>query len=541
MLKEENSKGNWESYLDHIGLFFIFAACAGISIIVWIFNWVCWVNKCCCCDFLHNSINKRIAWWISFIFLLGIFACCISAFAKVGRFYWSLEGAWCAIDRIYYDSLYGQLKTSEPKWEGFQSLNELSSNLSSFYEFIKKKTWEGFLLPNNEWSFNESFGLWLKKEAPSDEQQLPFNEYKLLVTRYTKIINSLKSMENCDYANKAQDKILENIYNENNFKNIKSNFLEKFDYYAKTIKACLKVLVTVYYSLLLITITFSCIAIIFYACLKRQGYLIKLMHILWNIIRFFMFSFFLYGTAYGIGFLSIRDSIAYIMYVFNQNIKEEKPKLIGDGKNFFYACLLKDDSNLKNEFDKIYTSSLNDFFTNYHDIMQDSYKNEDQIYGNIITNLNELKSNYTNKDSNNITYFNNLVERAGREGGVFGSFDCGFIKNDLNVLYTALNDASIESRILAALSLCSSFFGAIAVYFYLLVMHHYNNDIFFDSGNGILTGFDGFFGGYKKNSKIKDKDPSFKKRKIRAEIELSSDKNDEQSEIKDSNVNKVEE
>ena len=173
--------------------------------------------------------------------------------------------------------------------------------------------------------------------------------------------------------------------------------------------------------------------------------------------------------------------------------------------------------------------------------MQDSYKNEDHIYGNIITNLNELKSNYTNGDSNNIINFNNLVERAGREGGVFGSFDCGFIKNDLNVLYTALNDASIESRILAALSLCSSFFGAIAVYFYLLVMHHYNNDIFFDSGNGILTGFDGFFGGYKKNSKIKDKDPSFKKRKIRAEIELSSDKADEQSEIKDSNVNKVEE
>ena len=35
----------------------------------------------------------------------------------------------------------------------------------------------------------------------------------------------------------------------------------------------------------------------------------------------------------------------------------------------------KNDSNLKNEFDKIYTSSLNDFFFFFHDIMQDSYKN----------------------------------------------------------------------------------------------------------------------------------------------------------------------
>ena len=34
MLKDDTDKGYWEDYLDHIGLFFIFTACAGISIIV---------------------------------------------------------------------------------------------------------------------------------------------------------------------------------------------------------------------------------------------------------------------------------------------------------------------------------------------------------------------------------------------------------------------------------------------------------------------------------------------------------------------------
>ena len=43
MLKGDTDKGSWENYLDHIGLFFIFTACAGISIIVWIFNWICWL------------------------------------------------------------------------------------------------------------------------------------------------------------------------------------------------------------------------------------------------------------------------------------------------------------------------------------------------------------------------------------------------------------------------------------------------------------------------------------------------------------------
>ena len=33
----------WDDYVDRIGLFFFFVACAGISLIVWIFNWVCWL------------------------------------------------------------------------------------------------------------------------------------------------------------------------------------------------------------------------------------------------------------------------------------------------------------------------------------------------------------------------------------------------------------------------------------------------------------------------------------------------------------------
>ena len=69
-------------------------------------------------------------------------------------------------------------------------------------------------------------------------------------------------------------------------------------------------------------------------------------------------------------------------------------------------------------------------------------------------------------------------------------------------------------------------------------MHHYNNELFFDTGKSIFTGFDGFGGGYKK--KNKDKDPAYKKRKLRAEIELTS-KNDEQSGYNDVRKNEVEE
>ena len=505
MLKGETDKGSWENYLDHIGLFFIFTACAGISIIVWIFNWICWLNNCCCCDFLHNPVNKRIAWWMSFSFLLGILACCVSAFVSANRFGFALEGAWCAVDRVYYDSLYGQLKTSEPKWEGFENITGISSNLSDFYIFIKKNNWLDTLntLLNNSWVQDPDSGIWKITSSTPNENQ------NLLLTRYAKIINSIKQLS-------LVTGNTEGPTFDNSFTNIKSDFLDDhFYYYTKTLKACLKILAMIYYSFLLTAITAAGVSMMFYACLKRQGYILTFMHVLLNIIRFFMFSFFLYGTAYGIGFLAIRDSIAYLMYVFgNENLELDEPKLIGGGKNFFRKCLLSDNSNLKSEFDQIYASSLNDFFYNYYEII-----NNGTDYEDILKKLDTLKINY---DKNST--FDSLVNRAGKDGGLFGSFDCGFLKSNLNLLYTALYDASVESRILCAVSLCSAFFGAVAVYFFLLVMHHYNNELFFDTGKSIFTGFDGFGGGYKK--KNNNQDPAFKKRKLRAEIELTSKNED---------------
>ena len=508
MLKGDTDKGSWENYLDHIGLFFIFTACAGISIIVWIFNWICWINNCCCCDFLHNPVNKRIAWWMSFSFLLGILACCVSAFVSANRFGFALEGAWCAVDRVYYDSLYGQLKTSEPKWEGFENITGISSNLSDFYKFIKDKVIDNDDLLNtlllDGLEQNSDSGIWESTAFP-----IKTENQNLLLTRYAKIINSIKQLSLV--AGNTEGPTFDN-----SFTNIKSDFLDDhFYYYAKTLKACLKILAMIYYSFLLTAITAAGVSMMFYACLKRQGYLITFMHVLWNIIRFFMFSFFLYGTAYGIGFLAIRDSIAYLMYVFgNENLELNEPKLIGGGKNFFRKCLLSDNSNLKSEFDQIYASSLNDFFYNYYEII-----NNGTDYGEILKKLDTLKDSYGKNST-----FDSLVNRAGKDGGLFGSFDCGFLKSNLNLLYTALYDASVESRILCAVSLCSAFFGAVAVYFFLLVMHHYNNELFFDTGKSIFTGFDGFGGGYKK--KNLNQDPAFKKRKLRAEIELTSKNED---------------
>ena len=521
-----SGQSNWENYLDHIGLWFIFTACAGISLIVWAFNWVCWLNQCCCCDFLHNPINKRIAWWMSFSFLLGILACCISAFVSVNRFGFALEGAWCAAYRVYYDSLNGTLKTSDPKWEGFSHVKDISDYLYKFYVEVKRKA-------SDPYSYAESYESIIDNLLKEETELV--NIFKL--NRIKNSLNQLGAFPKTDENGVGPENALDKCVKED-FEKIETEFLDNFDYYAKILRACMKVLAMIYYCLLLIVITAAGVSMMFYACLKRQGYLLLFMKILWNIIRFFMFSFFLYGTAYGIGFLAIRDAVAYIMYVFNDNLYQEiaEIKLVDKGKEFLKLCLDKTgNNNLKTKFDEIYSSSLNDFFTNYRKFNESACFHETAKY-----NLDKFYEEIT-KDTSKIskTQFDYLYKEAGNDGGIFGSFDCGFLKNDLNILYTALYDASVESRALAALSLTASFFGAVAVYFYLLVMHHYNNDLFFDSGKSIFKGFNGFGGGYQK--KNKNQDPAYKKRKLRAELEITS-KNEEQSNYKEyKDVNKNDE
>ena len=448
---------------------------------------------------------------MSFSFLLGILACCISAFVTVNRFGFALEGSWCAVDRIYYDSRYGQLKDSSPRWEGFNQTKNILDDINEFSKNIK-----------DEWGALEN------KVSYYPEINGVKKNQKL------KIRISLDKLKDFTYPITQVDKV--DMFDD--FNNIESEFLVDFRYYAKTLKACLKILSMIYYCLLLIAITGAGVSMMFYACLKRQGYLITFMHVLWNVIRFFMFSFFLYGTAYGIAFLSIRDSIALMQYIFGDTregeSKEPYTGILGGGGEFLKKCLNPQQSNM---LDEEIIIALKNYFNNIDGLIEDEK----------IPDLPEEKKNYTklndtmckdDKASSDNKDFCYSLNATVKSGGLDISFDCGFIKYDLNQLYRALSDASVESRILAALSLCSSFFGAVAVYFFLLVMHHYNNELFFDSGKSIFTGFDGFGGGYKK--KEHDKNPAYKKRKLRAEIELTS-KNDEQSAYKNVNKNEEEE
>ena len=541
-------EGNKASYIEHIGLFFFFVACSGVSIIVWVFNWICWHNQCCCCDFLHNPINKRIVWWTCFIFFLGLLACCISGFVTTNRFGFALEGSYCSFERFYYDSIYGQLKENYPKWEG---LENLSKKLEKLNEFIKNEMAKYASLRDGlekninfyEGYYDKNFlDLYNKNCSNSNEEicKLAINKTLPFSIRYGRILDSYNKTiyfkNNFDTSGTYLSDIITYINNmKNDFTNLKDRFLSKFHYYARIANGWGRVLTMIYFCLLLIAVTFAGFSMMFYVCLRNQGYLAIFMHVLWNIIRFFIFSFFFYGAAYGMCYLALRDAVAYVMFVFGENniLLNERAYLIPteQGRKFLQTCLINENNNFKYLVDDILTSSLEDIFKNANEL-KELMENKENFY---------LKS--TDGYSSLITYQKKFIDKiidrtktitdtdifrqfseSSKLGGLFSSFDCSFLKSDLAMMYRTLYDLSVEARILCALSCCIGFFGAIAVYFFLLVLHHYNMDLFYDSGQSIFIGIDG----NSKRKKISNKDPGYKKRKIRSEIELSS-RNEEYS------------
>ena len=534
-------EGNKATYIEHIGLFFFFVACAGVSIIVWVFNWICWRNQCCCCDFLHNPINKRIVWWTCFIFLLGLLACCISGFVTTNRFGFALEGSYCSFERFYYDSIYGQLNETYPRWEGFGNMANFLNKLSSFIGNLSTDKLEDL---NDDYTFYEYKQTFLKSYTENciesnNNCNKTFNFTLPFMTRYEKILDAYRNLLN---VKKNGVDGLSSYFNNmlGDFENIKSKFLNKFYYFARIANGWGRVLTMIYFCLLLIAVTFAGFSMMFYVCLRNQGYLAIFMHVLWNIIRFFIFSFFFYGAAYGMCYLALRDAVAYVMFFFGEeNLNGDGYLLPKEkGREFLQICLSIDkDNTYKNKLDDILIFSLEDIIKNskeLNDSMESCKVNDDYLVNDgfklengtvnfvkfIINNINDNFFNIANIK----TLINDLGPIAVRQGGLFGSFDCSFLRSDLAMMYRTLYDLSVEARILCALSCCIGFFGAIAVYFFLLVLHHYNMDLFFDSGQSIFTTIDG----NPRRKKNSSKDPGYKKRKIRSEIELSS-RNEEYS------------
>mgnify|MGYP007069961766 CR=1 FL=1 len=506
----------------------------------------------------------RIYWWMSFIGLCGIFACCISGFVTSHYFHKKVSAIKCMYERIYYDSEYGELNTKG--WKGLKERNEIIQNFHNFinneYEFkfsFDKNSWEkgnsSIYLDKNVYYFKnfseeirniirECEGRVLRKYDDSGELVCDLNNYdksdsilkKYIneATRISKIYSDevinikkfIKSKSKTGYnieINKANE-IFESISED--LDNYKNNFLDNnVDYYIKISHICGYILVIIFYCFVLVTVLFCCFLLWAYSFFKEQKLLILLMHISWNILRFFSMSFFLFGAAFGILYLFSRDLINYNQFLFsNSNLGQNETTYLlpnESAKDFLRYCKNEENSNYINNFDLEITKLIGSLYYNLKegDEIKDNYNftnmnfsvNCYAIINSGIRNMQEFDTTDGWVDIVNISFVNagnalrnmintlydvlhqkaqiaNSIRKLATKQDIvkhiedlendIKSLNCGFIKNELEMIYDSLYELSIESRISCTLCCFIGFFAEITIGFYLLVIYHYNKNEF---------------------------------------------------------------
>ena len=241
------------------------------------------------------------------------------------------------------------------------------------------------------------------------------------------------------------------------------------------------------------------------------------MHVAWNILKFFSFSFFMFGAAFGALYLISRDLIGYNQFLFSDlNLAPNVTTYLlpnGKAKEFLRYCINEEDSNYINNFKYSTIALIKDLYYN-RKAGNDTIKNIPNLLVNMpiecysvssqnlrniqetdmtdymgITILNftnitievEAMLNDINTAFNNYTRRlrnlegNNIIREIDKLGETIEKLNCGYLKNEIQILYDSLYELSIESRISCALSCCIAFFIEFSIAFYLLVIYHYNN------------------------------------------------------------------
>jgi hypothetical protein len=249
------------------------------------------------------------------------------------------------------------------------------------------------------------------------------------------------------------------------------------------------------------------------------------MHVAWNILKFFSFSFFMFGAAFGALYLVSRDLIGYNQFLFSDNLAQNTTTRLlpnGKAKEFLRYCINEENSNYINNFEFPSIVLLKDLYYNMKigkeikdDYISSNLPEDIDCYYVISENLRNIENDDDSTDSENLITlkFNDVNEELKkmikqiRESlyppqilrileetpqiikdienleGTIEKLNCGYLYTEIQILYDSLYELSIESRISCVLCCCIGFFLEFSIAFYLLVLYHYNNTDFKDDND----------------------------------------------------------
>ena len=358
----------------------------------------------------------------------------------------------------------GQLKTTQPKWEGLTNTNKKMTNLVKFinktlndnYAYFPPNLIKPYNLTNNFEIYvnqqlrnnlysliNSNFNFTFFNVSNNGYQNYSTNFKNdfynssnimdkktiignLLVDIYERInplLNRLNSIQttikeiqfnNESYLNNIKNAQIKTDNIETDFKNYRENIMSDWNFYKKFLFAFYYVILLIYFIIILGLLIAIITYLILYVCFKKQQEYKFPMFIIWNALRFFTFSMFLYGSTTGMLSMVMNDSIDYLIYMFSEtNLMGEKTYVVpeGDSKYFLNFCLHDKKADLQKHL--ILNGLMTDSMLNFHNSLYNlHYINENDKDLNFIT---EDFDTYTDGIENitkylNMTYNSNYAE-----------------------------------------------------------------------------------------------------------------------------------
>ena len=538
----KNRRKYINQYVNRLGPYFTFVGIGGAALICWIVLSFCWCKpKCCYNPNEGEPCLKNLMLVISITFLLGIFACCVSGFVYAERFKKNLNGSTCAIERLYYNIYDGQLlnDSSISKWVGFDNIIQTIYQLNYLenifiidgnYSYDKTELNDSIKELSNYINTNKLNDNDDIKEIISSIEKNISDKVSKYETIYKYINDTIMKLIEPDYEYSIKNIITNFTSLQKNFTYFGDRIIKKYNDYKIVMKKFIYICFQTLYSFMF---SFSVVEILFivgYVVGEKNNLLFYLIVIFWYLIMLLSVTSFMIGACYGMITFGIKDGIGYIMYIFgSENIKLEEPIIIGNYSTFIFQCIhnttfpgnLSLYFNLQSEnnftFIGIYSiietlsTEINDTQFSLPSLIKyiDSLtalsglsEENENIRNNLTSYLNKINSAFTsyieteingetsllyNKFNTFFTTFFNSPLLTSSIDNPFSFMNCGFIKNDLQIVYKALYDLSLITRVLTALTLCIAFFALISGITIQISMMRYNdednNDYYDDINN----------------------------------------------------------
>ncbi len=386
--KEKSKYG--KEYLNRLSPYFTFIGIAGAALIIFITTIFCWSKPSCC--YKDNDERIRIIlFFISIIFLLGVFASCISGFVFAERFKFYLNGCSCSFERLFYNIYEGQLKFSSPKWNGFDGIITKLKELKQLKSIFKESEQYFF---NETKNFKYEVLIEELKEIPKEKiNDYDFLNYKSLINLFedlkleittkifdyvennTNITKEIESLDNPD-TTLINNAIIQVESLKKNFENFNRTILKGYKSSEIAMKILIYFLYQTFYSIVFIIIIFSILIFTIYFLGINNQKIFLISKILWYVIFIISIISFVLGSIYGMISFAIHDSIGLLMYIFGEeNTNLENPIIISSYKSLINICV---QGNKDYSLSKEYNLDSNNF-TKYNTIYKETIKEYNSI------------------------------------------------------------------------------------------------------------------------------------------------------------------